>query len=230
MNISEMHIAFKFRLDKLDSLNYPEFEPEEIDLLLNQAQDRFVKQRYGINNIKRQSFEESQKRTDDLRNIVKRITLTPNASTSDNKPNGVFVTLPSTVGQEMWFAVNEEANITFTDCNDSETQRRVSVRPIQHDDYNKIIYDPFDKPYEYEILRLASDTYYELISADNTTINSYYLTYIKKPVRVDYTNNIDCELSDHTHDEIVDEAVRIALEAIEAKRQQSFNNIENTNE
>ena len=61
-----MHIEFKLGLDKTDSLNYPNFEPEEIDLWLNRAQDRFVKTRY-VHNNKTETFEETQKRTDDLR-------------------------------------------------------------------------------------------------------------------------------------------------------------------
>ena len=61
MTIAEAHQEFKFRLDKMDALNYPNFLPEEIDLILNNAQQRFVKQRYGLNNIKRQSFEETEK-------------------------------------------------------------------------------------------------------------------------------------------------------------------------
>ena len=40
MTAPEMVVAFKFRLDKADSLNYPNFDNTEIDLLLNQAQER----------------------------------------------------------------------------------------------------------------------------------------------------------------------------------------------
>ena len=70
MTCAELHLEFKFRCDKLDTLNYPNFLPEEIDLILNNAQERLVKQRYGFNNIKRQSFEETEKRTEDLKEIV----------------------------------------------------------------------------------------------------------------------------------------------------------------
>src|SRR6476660_6298555 len=100
MTISEMHIAFKFGCDKIDSLNYPNFTITEIDLLLNQAQGRIIKQRYGINNFKKQSFEETEKRVDDLKNLVYSVILTPNTHTSLDKPNGVTVDLPSTSGQE----------------------------------------------------------------------------------------------------------------------------------
>jgi hypothetical protein len=228
MNSVEMHLAFRFGMDKLDSLNMPNFLQSEIDLLLNQAQERFIKQRYGINNNKRQSFEETQKRTDDLKELVYNASLTPNPTNSDNKPNGVFVDLPSTVGQEYWFAVNEECEIELVDCHDETITRRVPVRAIQHDDYNKIITDPFEKPYSLEVLRLMLNGQVELIS-DGSTINTYYLRYIKKPVKITY-NTVDCELSEHTHQEIVDMAIALALEGIEARRQQTFNNITNTDE
>ena len=70
MTSQEMEIAFKQGLDKFDSLNYPDFQTDQIELILNQAQDQFVKQRYGGNNLKKQSFEETQKRTEDLKNVV----------------------------------------------------------------------------------------------------------------------------------------------------------------
>ena len=59
MTVAEMHIQFKVGLDKTDSLNYPNFEPEEIDLWLNKAQEKFIKSRYS-HDVKRETFEETQ--------------------------------------------------------------------------------------------------------------------------------------------------------------------------
>lgn len=226
MTISEMHTSFKLGLDKVDSLGYPNFLEDEIDLLLNQAQDRIVKQRLGINNIKQAGFEAIQKRTDDLRELVKNAVLTPGVNVSDNKPNGVFVTLPT----DYWFIINEEVNLSFT-CNGATQSDRIMVKAIQHDDYNKIIKDPFNKPSKDEfIVRLMYQDKVELITGNNETVTTYYLRYIKKPLAMDYTNSVDCELADHIHQEIVDEAIRVALEDIEAQRQNTFPNIQNTNE
>ena len=230
MTVQELHTAFKFGLDKLDSLNYPSIEPEEIDLLLNQAQDRYVKQRYGINNNKRQSFEETQKRTDDLKKLVFNVIITPAANASDNKPYGRFVTLPNTVGSEYWFAIEEECDITYFNCHNVSTTVRATVIPRTHDDYRKLIKDPFNKPDIYEIFRLMENGRVELISNVNITIGDYYLRYIKKPLRIDLNTNITCELSEHTHQEIIDEAIKIALEAIEAPRTPTFDKIITTTE
>ncbi len=112
-----MHTEFKVGIDKTDSLNVPNFEPEERDLWLNKAQQRFILQRYGGSNPKRQSFEETEKRSNDLRELIVNNSLSPLPfDSSVNKTNGVFVDLSGTT-DTYWFAVNEEADVTYTDCN-----------------------------------------------------------------------------------------------------------------
>lgn len=230
MTAAEMHTAFKFGLDKFDSLNYPNFLPAEIDLLLNQAQDNFIKQRYGITNTKRQSFEETQKRTEDIKNVVVRATIVPAANASDNiNSYSRFVTLPA----DHWIIVHELTGISYPDCNGDTVTDRAYTRAIQHNDYTLLMNNPFEKPDEGTVLRLMENGRVELIPASNVTITNYYLTYIKKPRRINNVSNptVSCELSDHTHQEIVNEAIKIALEGIEARRTQTFNPIvKNTEE
>lgn len=225
MSVQELHQEFKFRCDKLDALNYPNFLEEEIDLILNNAQDRFIKQRYGSNNNKRQSFEETEKRTEDLKNITVNAVLTPLAYASDNIDTSArFLTLPT----DHWFTVQERCNITCTICGASVTDL-VEVVPITHSEFSKVIKDPFKKPNTSKVLRLMENGRVELISF--CTIVNYRMRYIKQPVRIDFTTNTTCELSEHTHSEIVDLAVTIALEGIEGKRTQTFTPlINNTNE
>lgn len=230
MTAAEMHTAFKFGLDKFDSLNYPNFLPAEIDLLLNQAQDNFIKQRYGITNTKRQSFEETQKRTEDIKNVVVRATIVPAANALDNiNSYARFVTLPA----DHWIIIHELTGISYADCNGATVTDRAYTRAIQHNDYTLLMNNPFEKPDEGTILRLMENGRVELIPASNVTITNYYLTYIKKPRRINNVSNptVSCELSDHTHQEIVNEAIKIALEGIEARRTQTFNPIvKNTEE
>jgi len=225
MTILELHQEFKFRCDKLDTLNVPNFLPEEIDLILNNAQDRFVKQRYGPTNNKRQSFEETEKRTEDLKNITVNSILTPLAYASDNiDPTARFLILPT----DHWFTVQERCNITCNMCGTNVTQL-VEVVPISHSEFSKVILDPFRKPNEAKVLRLMENGRVELLSS--CIIVSYRMRYVKEPQRVSITLGTTFELSEHTHSEIVDQAVSIALEGIEGKRSQTFNPlINNTNE
>ena len=71
MDIQSMHIAVQQGVDKINSFQADSLLPQEIDLELNKSIMRFVNLKYGKNNIYRQGFEESQKRIDDLRNLVK---------------------------------------------------------------------------------------------------------------------------------------------------------------
>ncbi len=227
MTVSELHIAFKIGLDKIDSLGYPDILPEEIDFLLNQAADRFVKQRYGKTNTKREGFEETQKRTEDLKTIVKSAQLTPNAYNINNiSTTARFYTLPV----DHRYIVQEQADITFNDCHGTPITKKVLVRPIQHNDYDKIQTDPFNRPNDVKVLRLMAEGEVEIIAGTGFTLGTYYLRYIKIMIPVSITANTTLELPVDTHQEVVDIAVDIALENIESKRVGTFNNIKNTQE
>lgn len=241
MTVSELHNSFKFGLDKLDGLNYPNFLPEEIDLLLNQAQDSFIKQRYGLNNFKRESFEETQKRTEDLKTLIKPASLAPNASSFNNiRPNSVFITLPD----DYLIVIQENVIVTFNNssCNspivikiDGQSPQTIQgkflrVEPIQHLDFDKSIDDAFKGPDEDKVLRLFSENKIELIPNLDYTIINYRLRYIRKPAIISLGNNITSELPIWNHQELLNIAIQIALEGIEAKRNNTFTPIVVNNE
>lgn len=218
MTVQALHQAFRFGMDKLDSLNYPNFLDEEIDLLLNQAQDRFVKQRYSKNNVKRESFEETQKRTEDLKNITSNALLTPIANAPDNiDPDAVFVILPT----NHLFILQERADITYTDCTGNAITQTVEVKPIQHSEFSKLIKDPFRQPSKTKVLRLMENGRVELIS-NGSQISNYRLRYLRQPITINLGTNITSELSEYTHQELVNMAIQIALEGTEAKRNPTF--------
>ena len=71
MNVTEMHIAVQQGVDKINSLQADSLLSEEIDIELNKNMFRFINTKYGRNNMYRKGFEESQKRIDDLRTLVR---------------------------------------------------------------------------------------------------------------------------------------------------------------
>jgi hypothetical protein len=211
MDVQQMHDYFKSLIDKMDSLNYPNFLPEEIDLYLNEeGQDALIKLRYSGRPLAHgQAFEETQKRSDDLRAVLASAEILPNSLSVENKPNSLFFDLPS----NYWFAINEEAEVTYLDCNGESTTKRVNVRPISHDDYTKVIRDPFGRPSENQVLRLLYQNKAEIIGRPNITPSKYYLRYIRKAVRISLSLGVDCELADHIHQEVVKQAVLAATRA-----------------
>jgi hypothetical protein len=223
MNIADMHIAFQIGVDKVASLNYPGFESEEVDFILNQAQDEFVKTRYGGNNLYRKGFEENQKRTDDIRSIVKRASIAPQPVDPFNKPFGLYYLIPNSpnINDVYWFSVHEEVTALVTDCNGFQIKQRIPVKPITHDTYSRMIMDPFNKPSETELLRLEVENKIEIITAPNVQVLALLITYVRRPQRVDVTIPTDCELPEHSHQEVVNTACGIALEGIESRRNQT---------
>ena len=222
MNVATMHLRFDIGLDKIASFNYASFTAEEKDVFLNDAQEKFIEQRAYGTNPKGTGLEEDQKRRDDLREIIKNYTTTTFTTSSNNKTNGSFVALPS----DYRHAIQEEVNISYTDCNDAAQTKRVPVTPVTHDRYNKIINDPFNQPYEDEAIRLDYEgDVFEIITDGTYTLSNYYLRYLKEPQTIRYgtqylipTTDVDCELANHCHREIISLAVFAALEDIESKR------------
>lgn len=222
MTISEAHTQFKLILDKLDSLNYPNLLPEEIDLFLNMAQDEFVKQRYGFTNTKKQGIENTQKRTEDLKAIIKNAILTPAANSSENIDiNAQFVVLPT----DHWFIIEERCTITYNDCKGNQVTDKAYIVTINHDEFYDCITNPYRKPNTEKVLRLMENGKVELIHSSDVTLNSYHLRYLKEPIRVDSSTNTTFELSPHTHSEIINIAVDIALEDLESKRTQTHSQL-----
>jgi hypothetical protein len=236
-------------MDKSDGLNYPNMQPEEIDVFLNLAQDRWTKQRYGENNPGRISFEESQKRSEDLKELIKTKyvnTFSINGTYENINKNSVIIPLES----DHWFIVQEYAVMTYPGCNKTinipsfpydlaggrtttVSGVEVEVIPISHLEYGKLNTgnkDPFNQPDNTKILRLMYNNNVELIFPEGSSMIAYKMRYIKKPTRVSLSGNVTFEMSDHCHDEIVTEAVKIALEDIEAKRIQTFPIIDNNKE
>lgn len=211
MNIATMHVNVKLELDKTSALELPSFEPEEIDFWLNMSIRKFVKTRYSGINIKRQSFEETQKRIDDLRTLVD-VRIIPTLGIGDY---GASFTLPA----DYWFALSEEALITV-----GGVTSRVGIIECTLDEYRQKIDDPFSEHIlHYQTakpIRIFNGNSVELIIDTGYTASKYYLTYLKSPEEVDISGT-NCDLPEHTHDELVKLAANMMLENIEQPRYQT---------
>lgn len=219
MVISDFHKEFKVRFDKTDSLNFPDFLPEEIDTFLNIEIERFINQRMYGTNPKGEGVEETQKRFDDILTLVTNANITPNPATVNNKKNGNSITLPS----DYWHSLQEEAKISYADCNGNIQTPTVPVYPVMHDEYNKIIRDPFNKPDETSVIRLGLSGTIEAITGNGIALTNYIIRYVRKPAQVRYGStyavpispDVQCDLPESVHKEIIQGAVLMALKNVE---------------
>lgn len=224
-----MHTAVKLELDKTSALELPAFEPEELDYWINKAINVFVDTRYSGFNIKRESLEQTQKLTEDLKTLVKEVrAITLTAGGTTDKPNSYLVTM-STTASDYRIKMDEEVEITFTVPQTGIViTKRQGITECTSDSYRTYIDNPYSEHrlhyMEAKPLRLFKNNTVELISDGTYTITKYFLKYIKNPavVSIISTPNVSCDLPLHTHRSIVNIVVTMLLENIESIRHQTF--------
>lgn len=223
MPVADMHEQFLHWYDKQSNFSAPEVTPEEVDIYLNNAQYYFIKI------LTEKGLEKSQEWLDYLKNITTSYQVAPQAVQPSNKPNGRYVALPATpaIAYDYRLALLEEATISFTDCGVTKTAR-VPVIPMTRDEYNKVVNNPFKKPWKEEIIRLVSDSNnFELVTFPGSTIVLYYLDYLREPAKITYGSqysvpvaDVDCELESKAATKIVEIAVELALRTMNDPRLQ----------
>jgi hypothetical protein len=213
-------------LDKSEGLSLPAFQPEELDFWLNDSVNRFIKTRYSGNNPFGTSFEQSQKRVDDLRTIVVETRLVPHSdSSTSSKPNSYIVDA-ATFPTDYLLFLNDEVTINFIhSILGTSTSLRSGVTECTSDSYFTKVSDPYG---EHRLhldlarpLRLFSAKGVELITDGHYSVTYYYMRYIRKPAVISLAAATDCDLPEYTHREIVEMTVNKLLENIESPRYQT---------
>lgn len=251
MTIQDAHIQFQLRADKIDSNAYDQVLPEEVDVYLNLAQRRFVKERFEPRSNSHQvGFEQSIKRIEDLRHLLKEqvlnafysslVTLEGTYTDTVSFPEDYF--LPIKGSAVVHF---NEDGVTFTEepvmdgtvtvgnkrqIVGLEYGERVSgLRPSQQQDILAIATAPFNGTRIKSPLYIFQGDYIHLITDDTFIVHEVNLTYLRLPEPVSLSGNKPIDFPEGMHDEIIDMAVRMLLSDINAmtpSKQQTLANVE----
>ena len=212
MTIIEMHNLCDLLLDKANS---PWFTEEEKDKFINMAQMEFVETRY-------RQFELDERTRKELLPLVRRFT-----SSNSNEIN--YSNVP-----EYLFTLSLSGEFTNY-CGKGTNWLKIS--PIQIDDEFENQDDPFNKSADDNPLYIEENngTSNVLIVKSDTTPKNLLLKYLKYPVKVYRdinvpANNINSELPEFTHDEIVNIAVRKMLGNTEQQMNYQIQNNEINNQ
>lgn len=238
MTNQEFLDSFYLQADVVATLVTKGFEPAEITNIANRAMEALILKKYrAFSNGNREGFEETEKRTQELGELVKYKSIT-NFTTGFFK-NGKYVVLPNTLidttnaetsnpagstnyDDIYWLTVFEEVVTDVLDCTikDNTTEyENATVVDTNHSQVGYMLIDPFNKPQSkpgnFKVLRLrSSGRKHELITDGNFNMTAYKVGYIKKPKPIDLegtaTNQV-CELGDLFHRELLDETVIVAL-------------------
>lgn len=225
MTVQEMHYAVDQGLQKVGSSVYDSFLSDEIDFWLNRAQDRFIKQRlHPITDPKKLGFSKTIKRLDDLRMIL-----------SVDYTDGI---VPSTtvafqnfdLPVDYRFLVNARVSMHYNPCGNqvstSDPEVIRDLRIVEQDKAYTMQGNPFSKSTGENPMGFIFDENIRVFQDGKSFIlKTVYLDYLRIPTQINLSLLQDCELAEHTHQEIVDIAVRNMVEAIESPRYQT-NSIE----
>jgi len=142
-----------------------------------------------------------------------------------------------------WLSLGEEVEISFQTIttsaietnNSNYVHKRVGVTDATSNDVRWKLDDPlgayrlhYD---EARPLRLFKENTIEFITDGQYSVIAAYLRFLKQPAVVSISGTpVDCDLAEHTHDEIVALAVQMALENVEQPRLESHSQLVNTME
>lgn len=194
---------------------------DTIFAFINEAIDKFYKTRYSGINAKTEGFEQSQKRIDDLRNLVKTVTFT---NTIVKEGDIYKVTLP----QDYTLMLGDTAGITPADDYDDncwpldEDGQYVIKRADTLEATVENIDRQLNNSLSEHLLKYCSARPLKLIQGNEIIlftdgkykVAEYILTYLSKPQLIDSSNITNKEYTSlplHTHMEIVKMAVQLYL-------------------
>ena len=111
--------------------------------------------------------------------------------------------------------------VTYRTYKDAGTRQKEKMSYVQHDDLYALLDDPFNTT-SYDKIKYTIQENFIDVHSDNSFFTTFVnIKYIRQPKRMDSILNIGCELSPHTHGEIVEMTVQSILEAISDPRYNS---------
>ena len=230
MTVRDFQIEFERRLQLMDPqlVIQNKLTSDTIFSFLNEAIDKFVKTRYSGLNIKNEGFEQSQKRIDDLRTLVKTATYNKGALNKDmeiiDQNNGKYnVVLPD----DYAMLLGDTAGIQpLDDYNDPCWKRdEYGEYMVKRNDTIEVTIETIDRQLSNSLsehrlkyctarpLRLIQGNDIYLYTDNNYKISEYTITYLIRPEKISSQNLTEnyTSLPEHTHIEIVKMAVQLYL-------------------
>lgn len=223
MSPRNMQIEFERRLQLMDPnlVIKEKLTSDTIISFINEAIDKFYKTRYSGINFKVQGFEQTQKRIDDLRTLIKNKKYTEGSINKSDR-NSYSVELP----EDYVLLLGDTAGIQPSNLNECWETNERGEYIIKYIDTLESTIETLDRQLgnslsEHKLkycqarpLKLIQDNNVILYTDGNYKISEYQITYLAKPSKIDPSNITNTEYTDlpeHTHMEIVKMAIQIYL-------------------
>lgn len=204
MDSVEMHIDFRVKFNKVNSNKNKGFLVQEIDLFLNDAFDKFVDVVCSPkSNFKAEGFEDSARRLDDIRTIVREAT----TDSDDAVDKELLTFIPFKYGKAVKFPNNYRRFISsWCDTEDvCAVNGLVPIRVYGSDDVRIALKDAFHRTHPKSPVGEVIDDILRVYE-DGFTVSHVNLSYVYSYPKIEY-NVQDCVLPPDVHRRIVDRAV-----------------------
>lgn len=222
MTDRQFQIEFERRLQLMDPelVRTNKLSSDTIFSFINEAIDKFYKTRYSGINAKSEGFEQSQKRIDDLRNLIKTASFTEEIINNGNiytieLPEDYILMLGDvagilpTEGNEQCWEIDEEDDYVVKRVDTIEATIENIDRQLNNSLSEHLLRYCTARP-----LKLIQGNQVILYTDGKYSVANYQITYLSKPLFLDSSNISNTEytsLPEHTHMEIVKMAVQLYL-------------------
>ena len=125
----------------------------------------------------------------------------------------------------------EPVNVAMEESSNVATKRRVLASPktvriakgkySQLDDVYTLLDDPFNTTKSTYPLYTIEENFVDVYSTNEFVTQTVRVKYIRRPQRMSKSLGVGCELPEHTHQEIVEMAIKSILEGVQDSRYQS---------
>ena len=227
MTTSEFSNEFDILYNGIASNSAPPLDLYEKSVYLSKAQLEIIKNYFNPKGNKYgKGFEQSSKRRNDLKELIRHYPSTLELISNDGiSPDSKFFRVPN----DTFLIIQEKITINSND--ECLNGKEIKVVPKTHDEFNKQINNPFKRPNNKVAWRMD---YYSHLGGKNVeiitpyTVSKYTCRYVKYPRPIILTDllsafpgenlsidnsslELQCELSESIHREILDRAVELAL-------------------
>lgn len=216
-------IEFERRLQLMDPnlVIKDKLSSDTIISFINEAIDKFYKTRYSGVNFKAQGFEQTQKRIDDLRTLIKNKKYTEGSINKSDR-NSYSVELP----EDYVLLLGDTAGIQPSNLNECWETNERGEYIIKYTDTLESTIETLDRQLSNSLsehklkycqarpLKLIQDNNVILYTDGKYKVSEYEITYLAKPSKINSSNITNTEYTDlpeHTHMEIVKMAIQIYL-------------------
>lgn len=204
MDAQQMQYEFGIQLNQFDQAL--ELASDDIEYWLNKAQLDLVKEKFNGRNELRKGFEQTPQMVEDLRVLVEKNYTEVAASDAETTLDG-YKFYQADLPSDLMFLLSIRAEVV----NGQETKIK-AVRFATQDTVYSLLDDPFNKSKKSS--PLADINAYQVniyTPTSGFTIGDVYINYIRTPREISIQGEVDCELPNHLHKEIIQRAVDLFL-------------------